>query len=479
MRDGLTLPRLRLTPAVQAAALAAGVTGTFALADQLAAGQLKLLEATVAVAGLALAFRWTRQAVYVWVALTATVLPSRIFPISVGGVRSDLPEAFAFAVMALVIVRWAMGDRLRRPRISGPLLLLATAAFIGAAVASSHGAGRDMWLGPLKSLLLYLLPLAAVALHRNVSDVDALERWVLRIATAGTVGAFLSFASGISTGTLSRNQVVTLGLTSDANRLRPAVLNLLVLAVLLLLARCVHHGLTWSRVLGLVLYATLIAMSFTRSTWVPLGLAILLFVLGRPGARVPLRGLRTGITIFAIAIAAFATAASGMLGPSMKAVTVRVESVGNPQVFQENSYQDRANEDTIAWTALKGHHLQGIGLGRPYGDVVIEHDPITGKTVREPRRFIHNSYLATWLGLGVLGLLAWAWLGVSVTRHAVLARRDTSEHGTRAFAAGCAILALGLEAIFQTHLYNRSVLATITCAIVLLLGAPRPAPDTP
>lgn len=477
MRDGLALPRLRGTPAVQAAVLAAGVAGTFALATQLAAGRYKVLEAAMAVAGLALTFRWTREAFYVWVALTATVLPSRIFPISLGGVRSDLPEAFGFALIALVIVRWAMGDRLRRPGLPGPLLLLAAAAFVGAAVSSSHGAGRDVWLAPLKSLLLYLLPLAAVALHRTVSDLEALERWVLRIATGGTVLAFLSFATGISTGTVSRNQVVTLGLTSDANRLRPAVLNLLVLAVLLLLSRCVHHGLNWQRMLLLLLFATLIAMSFTRSTWVPLGLACLLFALGRPGARVPLRGLRTGITIFALAIAAFAAAASGALGPSMKAVTIRVESVGNPQVFQENSYQDRANEDTIAWAALKGHYLQGIGLGRPYGDVVIEHDPITGKTVREPRRFIHNSYLATWLGLGILGLLAWAWLGVGVTRRAVIARRDETEHGTRAFAAGCAVLALGLEAIFQTHIYNRSVLATMTCALVLLLGAPpRSAP---
>ena len=38
--------------------------------------------------------------------------------------------------------------------------------------------------------------------------------------------------------------------------------------------------------------------------------------------------------------------------PDVDVYLSSLSSPGNPQVFQENSYQDRANEDTIAWAAL-------------------------------------------------------------------------------------------------------------------------------
>jgi hypothetical protein len=378
----------------------------------------------------------------------------------------------------MVVVRWAMGDReLRRPEMAAPFLVPFAGACAGVVVASSYGAGRSVWLAAWKSLAMFLLPLAVVALHRTEAQLEALERWVIRIATVGTVLAFASFFTGFNPLTKNTTQVVTLGVSSDANRLRPAVLNLLMLATLLVIAKCVREGMNGRRLATLLLFASLIAMSFTRSTWASLGIAILLFVIGRPGMRVPLRGLRGAVVIFALAAVAFGAAATGALGPSMKAVTARVESVGNPQVLQENSYQDRTNEDSIAWTTLQGHLVQGNGLGRPYGDVVIEHDPITGQSVREPRQFIHNSYLGTWLGLGVLGLLAWAWLSIAVTRRAFRARRDPTVHGVRSFAAACALFGLGLQAVFQTSLYNRSVLATVACAVALLIGPARSAPE--
>lgn len=480
MRGELAAPRARLGQAHPALVAAAGTALTFAMAYRLAGGHRHLIEAVVAAVGLALVYRWPRQLFYVWIAVTATILPSRVVPFSVGGIRSDLPEAVAFAILALVVVRWAMGDaELRRPEMAAPFLVLFTGACAGVAVASSYGAGRSVWLADWKSLAMFLLPLAVTALHRSEAQLEALERWVIRIAVAGTVLAFATFLTGFNPLTKDTTQVVTLGVTSDANRLRPAVLNLLMLATLLVVAKCVREGMNWRRLATLMLFTALIAMSFTRSTWVPLIVATLLFVVGRPGTRVPLRGLRGTVLIFALTAVAFGAAATGALGPSMKAVTTRVESVGNPQVFQENSYQDRANEDTIAWATLQGHVLEGNGLGRPYGDIVVEHDPITGQTVREPRQFIHNSYLGTWLGLGVLGLLAWAWLAVAVTRRAFRARRDPSANGVRSFAAACALFGLGLQAIFQTSLYNRSVLATVACAVALLVGPARSAPEQP
>ncbi|HET7312393.1 MAG TPA: O-antigen ligase family protein [Mycobacteriales bacterium] len=466
MVDQLTA---RLRGQRQLAVLVAAAAVTALLAYRLAAGHRHLPEALLVVAVGYGILRRPQLAFVGWLVIVASVLPQRVLPVGALGVRSDLGEALGFAILAAVVVHLATHEPLRRPEIVWPFAVLMLAAVVGAVVASSYGAVRADWLAPLKSLVLYLLPVAMLALHRTEQHLQTLEKWILRICVAGSVLTFVSLVTGVG-GSGDQKDVVTMGFAAPANRLRPAVLHLVLLGILLLVARCTTQGFTPRRIAALALFTALVAFSFTRSTWVPLAIALLLFALRHPAQRLPLRGLRTSVTLICVALVAFAAASSGTLGPSMKAATLRVESIGTPQVFQENSYQIRASEDTIAWSALNGHKVLGIGLGRPYGGVVIEHDPMSNRTVKEPRKFIHNSYLNTWLGLGLLGLLAWAMLAWAVVREATRARRDRSPNGARRFAAACVLLALGLEAIFQTDLYNRAFLATLTCAIVFLVG---------
>ena len=90
-----------------------------------------------------------------------------------------------------------------------------------------------------------------------------------------------------------------------------------------------------------------------------------------------------------------------------------------------------------------------------------------------PRRFIHNSFLGIWLWTGIAGVLAMLWLAASITAAAArAARHHDVRAGARGVAAALALLALGLQATFQTSLTSRSVLATVACAL-LLLDLPR------
>lgn len=458
-------PRTAIT-----AAVVLGGFASFELSRRYAAGHHSLpILLAAALAGVLLV-RFTRLAFVAWLVVVATVFPDRVLSISAGTLRTDLGEILAFAILGAVVVRWALGDRLRRPIMVIPLSLIVAAGFVGTWVSLSHDYPRSEWLASLKTLLLYFMPLAAVALHRTKADVDALERWVLRICVVGASAELLSAAIGAGRQN-AVTQVVTLGVSTTADRLRPAVLSLVVLGFILLVGRTARSGLTKARAAALVLFILLLSLSFTRSTWVPLAAALLLFAVGRPGPRRPLRGIRTSIALIAVAGSAFMLAAAGDLGTSAHAVTARIDSIGNNQVFQENSYQDRAREDAVAWPVIKSHLVTGIGLGHAYGAVVQEHDPITGQTELEPRRFIHNSYLGVWLGMGILGIIALAAFAVAVLRRTLAARGDPSPGGTRAFGAGCALLALGVQATFQTDLYNRSVIATVACAIVFLANS--------
>ena len=470
MQSALAAARMRSRPVIPVAAALTGALMIFAVVYKFESGDKKIVLAIGAVAGALAVLRWTQAAFVVWVVIVGSIFHERLLRLSFGTVRSDLGELIAFSILALTVVRWAMGDeRLRRPKLAVPFLVFAAASVGGAAYSSYLGFPRSIWLGPFKELLLYLLPLAVVALFRTNDDLDALERWILRICVAGSAISLISAFTGIGS-TNEEQGVVTLGVTSLANRLRPAILHLLMLGILLLIARCVHSGTTPRRIAGLTLFATSIALSFTRSTWVPMLIAIAVFIVARPGRRVPLRGLRGGITVTVVAAIAFFAASAGVLGADMKAVSARVQSVGNSQVFQENSYQDRANEDTIALNALQGHELLGIGLGRPYGASVIEHDPITGRTVREPRQFIHNSYLGIWMWTGLLGLVAFALLALGVIRFGIRTHRLQGYTAVRAFAGACTIVALMFEMSFQTDLFRPAFVATLTCAVAFLVS---------
>ena len=86
-----------------------------------------------------------------------------------------------------------------------------------------------------------------------------------------------------------------------------------------------------------------------------------------------------------------------------------------------------------------------------------------------PRRFIHNSYYGIWLWGGLFGVLAFAWLGFRTVKAiaAALSQLPAEEAG-RSLAAGLAVLALGMQATFQTSLTSRPVIATLACALTLL-----------
>jgi hypothetical protein len=419
--------------------------------------------------GAALVLTHTREMCIAWLILVGSLLPQRLYPLSIGGVRSDLPELLGLALVGAVVVRAAMGERFRPVAFTGPLLAIVGAAAFGSVVASNNGADHTAWLALLKNFMLFLVPLAFSWLFVTRDQRDQLETWIHRICTIGGLLVLASAATGRGVPAGETPEVVTLGVASDALRLRPALLTLTILATLLLAARTSAVGARRSDALRFLVYGAVIAVSFTRSTWVPLSLALLLLALLRPGRRMPLRGLKTTLIVVAVGATAFTLADHGALGSTPKAITLRIQSIGSDKVLDENSYLDRRNETILARQALSQHPVLGVGLGQPYGATRRVYDPVSGRRSLEPRRFIHNSYLGFWLWGGLPGLLALLWVAIRTVTTSVRAAVELPAFdGGRAVAGGLTVLALGLQASFQTSLTSRPTIATLACALVFL-----------
>jgi O-antigen ligase len=452
-----------------AATMVVGVVVTWVAVTDAVRGSLLLAAAIAGGLAAVTVLSRPRGALVALLVLGATVLPDRWGAFSVAGVRSDLVELLAFLMMGVWVLGMTTG-RFAAPGFVGPWVLLLAGAVTGLAVGHLRGAPVGDLLGEGKALAFYLLPLVFTALFATASQQALLERWLLRIATVGSVVVLLAAGTGLElAGGLRTGTVETLGSAVDAQRIRTPLLALLVVGTLVVAARLMTRTGMRADPLRLGLYLTVIALSFNRSTWVPLALAVALLAQLRPGARVPGRGLRVAIAGVVTAVALSVAAGAGALGATGSAAAARVGSTLNPSVLAERSYEDRQRETEVAFSALARSPLVGVGVARPYGarrQVYLDNPP---RLVFVDRRFIHNTYLAVWLQLGLLGVLATGWLSVSITREAIRARSELpAALAARHVAAALSLLVFGLAALLQTSFAHRPTILGLSCALALL-----------
>jgi O-antigen ligase len=389
--------------------------------------------------------------------------------VSIGGVTTDAFEVLAYAL----ILRWAIsrGREERTPswRFAGPVLLLVAGATAGAAYGVFRYADRSLVLGQYKSYLVYLLVLPLTALFATHEQKQRLERWVVRFCVAGSLVVLGAAAVGSSTPSEAPNiPINTFGITTQVNRIRPAMLWLLFLATMVVLGKVFAYGMTRVRAAQLALFLGVWVFSFNRSSWAALVICAGLLALLRPGPRKPGRGLRTLAVGMLLLPVFLSLAASGALGPSIEQVPARIESLVNPQVVNEDAIQDRASEYPFAFRALRQSPVLGVGLGRSYGARRPFYNPRLGVVVYEDRPFSHNSLVFAYLQTGLLGLAALVWLGVAATRSAVRAVRTLpTDVSLRVLVGSTALLGYGIQSISQTSLLHRPGITAAVIAMVL------------
>lgn len=473
-RAGATTSAVLSSRLVTTAVAGGGAVASLLLVERsLTDGRILLL---VVVAGAALfSFAAPRAVVLLLVVVSATAFAPSLLPLNVFGLSTDLPELLTYATIGSWLVARAIGRLRRNNPLTAPIVLLVGAAAVGAAYGLLNGGERYVVQGQLKAYLTYLVALPLAALFATVRQQRFLERSLMTVATVASVYVLASIATGrrIASGAVDV-PVLTLGVVSDVQRVRPALLSVLLLVSLLLIGRICVDGFTLLRVLQAALFSVVWAFSFNRSSWLALFLAALVLVRLRPGDRRPLRGLRAALVVLAIVPAGYFAATSGALGSSGEAIALRAASLVQPNVVQENSFVDRADEVKTARAALADSPIFGVGLGRSYGAKRPVYSPDLNAIVLQDRPFAHNSLLLAYLQLGVLGVAAFVLLGWRVSRTVstsvhVLEVRD----GARCVAAGSAVLAYFIASLFQTNLVDRASILGVCLSLAMTLP-PRP-----
>lgn len=459
-----------LAPVAGLAALSWYVTQHYLVGDRLPA---------VAIGGLlalGVAMRRPRPLVVLLVVAWASVF-YRPLQLDVLGVQTDLGEMIAFLLLGSWLLQLSLAGVHVTRTLLLPAFVLLLAVTTGVLTGLSRGGTLHSMLGDVKPLLCYLLFLPLASWYDTARRREALERLVHATCVVGSLVALAATLTGVGLSHITTlPESVSAGGTtlSGVTRLRPPLTSLLVLATLLLMATVLSRGWTPGRRATMALYALMHALGYTRSTWVPLALALLVLGLRHRGPRVPLRGLASVLVALVGLVSLFGLASAGALGAQGSAVAARLGTVGSSHVLQESSYQDRVHENRVAWGALQRHPLEGTGLSQPFGlraPVYVEDPP---RYVYRDVMTVHNQYLFLWLQLGVLGLLLPVVLLRAVLRQLrqVHARGDVATSNA-ALAAGLTLLVFAFQAVFQTFsLFPAQILATVVA--VVLTTPPRP-----
>jgi O-antigen ligase len=325
---------------------------------------------------------------------------NRVHAVSFGPVMITPWEGVTALLLLWSLQRWLLGHRTHIDRgLRSALLLLRASLVAGVVTVSARGGNTAAAMAAARALLPFLLVIPLITLL----GTPGRQVWVIRLflfvtggVTAMTLAAGLLGLEALSLGGLLASDPTalrTLDDVSEVSRLRPEALNAVVVAVFLALGagRDVLHPL--ARRVSLALYFLLVLLSYTRSTWIALTVALLAWYVAGPRSGRPMQAPAMLAAALVAAVVAFNLASTGRLGPQASSMALRISSITSEQATNEFSYTDRAQENEAAVRAIKDSPVVGVGLGQSYGSTVLVRDPATQRRVAVPRTFIHNQYL--------------------------------------------------------------------------------------
>jgi O-antigen ligase len=438
---------------------AAAASRTIASGSQL--GTLGVLGAI----GAALALVAPRLALLGVVTLSATLVVAPGVPLAFGGIQTDAAEALTFLLIGAAVLR-TLVFRIGFPGLAWRTLLLVSSACLGAGVGLGRGFDRQLIQGELKTYLLLLLVIPLTTFFSTPELRSSLERSIHVVGAVATCYVLLAVATGMSVPSDSPTQAFnTLDTVFDVTRLRPPLLYLVVLATMLSIAKVIQDRLTLGSGVLISFYFVLLFMSFTRAIYAGVVVGTLfLFGSRLGGRRTPWRP----ITALGGAATLALLAGVGLLGATAEAVVERASSAFSPDLSEESSYRDRADEVSAAAPLLLESPLLGQGLG-----VVINvQRPGIGAT---PQHYVHNSYLLAFLHLGLFGLLATLGMLVGFLRARPSGAPDVGDR-RRAAAGAATAVAFAVQAVVEPLLLHRPALVVLALAITFAStgeGAPR------
>lgn len=459
----------RFLPLAGLAALTAGALASVATASPIPAAF------AAGVIALVLSFRHPRFAalaiIFLWAGPFATQAAGR----RIAGVALDAADVLVLAALAGHVFRcwWE-----RRPLTRQGTSLLFVVPLILYLMVLVFGLVRGLMMGNARGTamdaLLSASALSAYLVFRIAYDgrLRTFASDVVGVAVAGSTLLVVAAAAGFAPqlGVVVDNYF-TRGVQDGSLRVDAPVQRIAILALLLVAVGAAPYknpGVLRRLILALPLVAAL-AVSQTRSTWLPVIVAVVVIpALALRGRHIPMSLLRRGVvTLFALVIA-LGLGSSGVMGSYVEGISTRFLSAADSEVLQDDSYQQRLVENEKALLRISEEPVWGIGFPRPYGAFIRYWPEHLDIQVHVARDFIHNSYLGMAMFFGIPGVLA---LAVLVAGVLVLVRRTAmAAPRWRPVPLAClgALGVLALTSTFQTQLGYEPFY--LTMALVLAMA---------
>jgi O-antigen ligase len=343
---------------------------------------------------------------------------------------------------------------LRLPRgLSFPLALLVFAIAAGAVTGLAMGASASEVVFAGRQLpYLVLVPLLVVNLVRSRRDVIALLAVAAGLGILKALLGLLTVASG--RGTSVDGTTITY--------YEPAANWLMMLLVVGVLAMVLHRVRPPLWLLaGTLLMVASLALSFRRSFWIGVTLAVLLVVV----LGISPLGRRLLVPVAVLVVVGFWAVGSVGFQAAQAPLLDRAESLKPSRIEANAEDRYRFDERANVLAELGRRPVSGLGLGVPWTSAArplgIEH--------AGGRGYVHSIALWWWLKLGLLGLLAYLALMLSAC---VLATRIWRRHPDPTMrAVGLASLGslIGLAVIETTGSFT-GVDLRFTIVMGVLLG---------
>jgi O-antigen ligase len=396
-------------------------------------------------------------------------LPQLNDPLPLGGAAKVYP---ADLVVGLALAAWLLSrlaairsgvpavaeSRRWSPVLGLPLLLFGIA--VGSAVIRGHARYGAPLLGSPVRMILY----AAIAVAVLRTTPERLYRGIVIVFYAGAVWELFNAAYYAATG---GSQSIAADLSTGGTRLLSVSVSLyLAGAFFLALINLSHAAPGRAKILHatmLFLSAGGIVLSFSRGTFIAVGVLGLLLVLFLQDVRVgALAALPLAVVILAVAGLVLARTNSTVVPTFINRIS--------PSIAKDPSVQWRKQANKALWQQVRESPLYGVGFGR---NLRFSANNLEFETGQEA----HNDFLFLLAATGIFGLATFVLLVVRALTDAIGRYRRSTNIEERALLMFAIVTALGfvLNGLVEPLITLPSIMLTIWA--LLLVPATVKAPE--
>jgi hypothetical protein len=378
-----------------------------------------LLAATAGMIYFIIAWLWPEFAILIILVLTSTVIDINIIPsVPIGIGHLIVTDFLLFIPLGILLLRnWVAGNSFIHTPLDLPLLAFYVVAIISTLIAIlTSYTTFNRSLTEVRIVNFYLIFFIVTNLVQDKQRLQRLLKGIFLMAVLVALAMIAQFAVGNAL-TILPGRVEALGeagvTAPDVTRVLPPGQSLVLVALVaffVLLITNDKESRPFVRFLQIFIVGLAVLITFNRSFWVAVALALLLV-----GILVSIRDkvryatviawIVTGTLIVLITISALNNNQTQAL---VENSVVRFSTLFDPGTLVSSSLQDRYVEDSYAIPQIIAHPFIGTGLGSDYRpfDHRIDFPPITW----DKYAYIHNGHYWVILKTGFIGYGFLIWL---------------------------------------------------------------------